>query len=348
MSSNYAYVCARVKSKKAFLFKPDVYPKLLVMSIPEITRFIGESQYKKETEELALKYSGSDLTEYALSLNLARTFQQICGYCKGELKILISKWLEHWDVWNIKTVLRGKFYGAKEEEIEKTIIAAGSYHAQFWQALIANNRTIDEVIAGLRRSEYYPVLMNVRKRMDKITSLMEFENELELYYYQMLQNTILPTSKANQLFLDFVKKELDIQNLKTLFMLKYENVEHEKIARMLIHGGKELPMRKLHTILPLSFEQFTTALREFAFYPDIKEAVEAIPSTKALSPVIRALEKHHIRYSERFSHLHPVSVIPVLDYLIRKKVEVDNIRIIVRGKESELPEQAINDLLILP
>ena len=40
---NYAYIVARVKSKKAALLKDDAYSKMLMMSLPEISRFISES-----------------------------------------------------------------------------------------------------------------------------------------------------------------------------------------------------------------------------------------------------------------------------------------------------------------
>ena len=49
---NYAYIVARVKSKKASLLKDDAYSKMLMMSLPEISRFISESGYQKEITEL--------------------------------------------------------------------------------------------------------------------------------------------------------------------------------------------------------------------------------------------------------------------------------------------------------
>ncbi|HIJ17497.1 MAG TPA: V-type ATP synthase subunit C, partial [Thermoplasmata archaeon] len=42
-----------------------------------------------------------------------------------------------------------------------------------------------------------------------------------------------------------------------------------------------------------------------------------------------------------------LSVLPIVNYMIRKKVEVDNIRIIARGKESGLPKRVIEELLVM-
>ena len=74
---NYAYIVARVKSKKAALLKDDAYSKMLLMSLPEISRFISESGYQKEITELTGKYSGVDLIEHATYINMARLFRSI-------------------------------------------------------------------------------------------------------------------------------------------------------------------------------------------------------------------------------------------------------------------------------
>jgi V/A-type H+-transporting ATPase subunit C len=45
--------------------------------------------------------------------------------------------------------------------------------------------------------------------------------------------------------------------------------------------------------------------------------------------------------------MYPLSVLPIIDYMIRKKIEVDNIRIIARGKESKLDVDHIKELLVV-
>jgi V/A-type H+-transporting ATPase subunit C len=40
-------------------------------------------------------------------------------------------------------------------------------------------------------------------------------------------------------------------------------------------------------------------------------------------------------------------VLPILDYIIRKKIEVDNIRIIARGKATGMDVDTIKKLLVI-
>ncbi|HSA35426.1 MAG TPA: V-type ATPase subunit, partial [Methanomassiliicoccales archaeon] len=86
---NYSYVTARVKAKKSLLISKDNYPKLLLMDLNEIGRFLGETQYKVEMTELATKYDGVNLIELGTSKNLARVFTDILEYSKGDLREML-------------------------------------------------------------------------------------------------------------------------------------------------------------------------------------------------------------------------------------------------------------------
>src|SRR5271157_1000780 len=101
--ARYAYGTARVHAMKVKLFPKETYTKLLVMALPEITRFIEESEYKAEVDELARMYVGIDLVEFAIHLNMARTFTKLIEMTTGEPHFLVIEYLRRWDIWNIKT-----------------------------------------------------------------------------------------------------------------------------------------------------------------------------------------------------------------------------------------------------
>ena len=70
--TNYAYAVARVQAKRGKLIPRSEYDKLLKMDVAEITRFIQDSEYKEEVDELAARFSGLDLLEAALTVNEER------------------------------------------------------------------------------------------------------------------------------------------------------------------------------------------------------------------------------------------------------------------------------------
>ena len=77
---SYAYANTRVRAMRGKLVEPDMYPKLLKMSEAEIIRYLEDNEYKKEIDEMAPRYQGINLIEYALSRNMARHFRKILDF----------------------------------------------------------------------------------------------------------------------------------------------------------------------------------------------------------------------------------------------------------------------------
>jgi len=355
-TGNYAYVVARVNAKKGYLFSKDTYQKLMMMEIPEIARFISESTYGSEVHELASKYTGLDLVEYALNLNLARTYHGIIEFSTGDLRKMLSMYLERWDVFNIKTILRAKSYeerfGESKEDVHEqalaTLVPAGVFDLPFLVSVL-NASTIDEAIEKLEVTWFYQPLLETKEKIKELKKVAPFEEVLYKAYYKYLLSTIRETTNPNKLFLDFVKKEIDTINLSTLFRCFYEGgLSTSEVAQLMIPGGLELDIEKLKNIASLeNLEALESALAKYSFYSDIKDSFALIEKVHSVNPVVRELERHLLKSSETFSHIYPLSILPIISYILRKKVEVDNIRIIARGKESGLEEEVIQRQLML-
>ena len=192
VKARYAYGTARVHAMKVKLFPKETYSKLVVMALPEITRFIEESEYKAEVDELARMYSGIDLVEFATHLNLARTFTKLMEMTMGEPHELIVEYLRRWDIWDIKTILRGKTYGASDEEIVRILVPSGELSREYLQTLV-RKPSVEEVIAALKGTVYYDVI----KDIDYAESSMKVEDELDKFYYARMVDLV---SKITRLF----------------------------------------------------------------------------------------------------------------------------------------------------
>ena len=66
-----------------------------------------------------------------------------------------------------------------------------------------------------------------------------------------------------------------------------------------------------------------------------------------LNRAIQALENHVSSTSRRYSYLYPLSILPILDYLLRKEKEVRNLRTIVRGKDLKLSNERIKEIMVV-
>lgn len=339
-TSNYAYLATRVRAMKSKLVPKETYPRLMNMGISEITRFIQETEYKREIDELARTYSGVDLIEHGLNRNLAETFTKLIKISEGEPNHLITEYLRNYDVWNIKTLLRGKYYNASADEIKEAFVSAGQLSYTFLSEL-AGKQSYSEVISVLESTVYYPIL----KEYDG-TNLSDIENRLDKMYYNGLFNVISESkSKDRKLFAKFIRTEIDIKNIKTLFRLKKAGVSQDEIVDLIIDGGLELSTNNIQKLLPLSYDDFIQALDQYSFWDSISDAVNS--DTDSLINVETQLIKHSLKSASSFSHVYPLSIVPIMDYIISKRNEVNNLRIITRGKAANLSDEIIKNQLVI-
>ena len=70
----YPYTYVRTTVMKSLLFKKEDYHKMLKMGFNEITKFLQDSNYKDEINELSREHSGTDLLELALNKSLSISF----------------------------------------------------------------------------------------------------------------------------------------------------------------------------------------------------------------------------------------------------------------------------------
>src|SRR5450830_732809 len=337
--ARYAYSTARVHAMKVKLFPPETYTKMLMMALPELARFIEESEYKAEVDELARNYSGIDLIEFATHLNLTRTFVKLSEMTLGEPHDLIVEYLRRWDIREIKTILRGKLYGASEEEILRVIVPSGELSFEFLQSLV-RKPSVEEVIAGLKGTVYYDVI----KYIDYSESLMKLEDALDKFYYVRMVE-IVSKITGSSLYLHVVQTEIDIANLKTLFRLRNAGISGARALEYIIPNGLHLADQDIEKLVSAPFEEFVTLLNKYPYWSAISDAVT--DRVESLSKIELRLNKFLNEHVWKASTFNPLTVLPMLGYMLSKDTEVANIQAIARGKEAGLPEAVIKDHLIL-
>lgn len=342
---NIPYAATRAKTRRVQLLPGDAYTRMLLMEIPEISRTLGEAVYRREIEALAARFRGVDLIEQATYANLARTYREVLGFCRGALREQVASYLRRWDLWNLKTVLRGKFSGAAGEEIRVNLVPAGEFSPALMEELLAA-RSVAEVVEGLRGTSYHEPLTRALAesgQTEQAKNLMPLENRLDRAYYEWLLSG-RPVTRADALFRDFVRLEVDVVNLRTLLRLKADGQPPERIQEFLLPGGKHLKAEILRRLAEAPSAEVVGLLRGTPLAAALAP-LEQDP--QATARALRSLEKFHLAKARVFGHAYPLSALPVLDLFLRKKNEVDNIRIIARGKETGMREEEIREQLVM-
>jgi len=334
----YAYITGRVRAMKTKLIPPEMYPRMQSMDASEIARYLEETQYKDEIDALSKDYSGTELIEHATFANLAKTYRKLLDVSIDEPQFLILEYLRRWDIWNIKTVIRGKFYGAADTEIMKYLVPAGELDAEFLDGLTKKG-TVQEVISAFEGTDYSSALAQYDGK-----NLASLENALDKLYYFRMERAVGGTlSVGGGLLLKYVRREIDIRNLITLFRMNKAGVDAAIIQENLIPGGKL--HEELSRMAGQPFGEFLRGLEGYPFWSSISDIATA--DLDAMSRIEARLRAYLVRYAWALSNYHPLSILPVLGYMVSKDTEVSNIRKIVRGKEAGLPAELIEEQVVV-
>lgn len=341
----YIYVCTRMRVRKAKLIQKDEYQRMLNMSLPEITRIIGETAYKQEIDELGTSFHGIDLIEVALSWNLAKEYQKILEITPGTLQQFTRSYLRRWDIQNVLTILRGKMQGVKPGKIKEILIPAGSLDRTTLDKLLEED-SLERIVESLRGQRIYPVLLEGITEAKETGSFSRLENDLYKQFFADLISETAGKVKGGKLFLSFIRLDIDIRNIKTLFRLRADQIEEDP-QEMFIDGGALTIDDFVHLNTIKDQVEFIDALKTKVTQKPLISFLDELKGEKKVRDIEMNLTRVQLEQMERMSKMNPFSIHPILVYLEKKKYEVFNLRALARGKESKLDSGRIAEYLVM-
>ena len=346
--SNYEYVIARVRARSASLFDDDDYRKLVRMGTGEIARFMEETEYETEMNALGSRYDGVDLVEYALNRNLAKHFDDLLRWSEGALYDYIARYLRKFDVWNVKTVIRGLYSDAERTEVEDDLIRAGEFSDRRIEDLL-NAGSIEEVVEQLDDTIFGDTMAEAFDVYEESGVLVPLENALDHAFYDTLLSGLPDNPEVDSptgLYVEFLETEVDFRNLRNALRLAHSGADIDP-SEYFIEGGQLFDAQEVAQ-LSTNLDQLVSAVRESKYGDDLDQALSALEEADNLIDFERALDAALLEYADRLSNRYPLSVCPVLSYILKKEREVDNIRAIARGREAGLgPDEIEQELVIL-
>ncbi|WP_458207312.1 V-type ATP synthase subunit C [Haladaptatus sp. NG-SE-30] len=344
-TSNYEYVTARVRARRAALFDEEDYRKLLRMGPSEIARYMEETEYESEVNALGARYDGVDLVEYALNRNLAKHFDDLLDWADGKLYLLIARYLRKFDAWNVKTVLRGIYAEADSQSVRDDLIHAGEFDDEFLTRL-TDAGTIEDVVEMLDTTIFGDHLEAAYEDYDSTGLLIPLENAVDRAYYEGLMEGVSDTEdRATQLYVEFLQAEIDFRNIRNALRTSRSGANIDP-SEYFITGGRLFSATEL-TQLAGSTDELIARVRDSPYGSELDEALDELERADSLIGFEHALDAALLEYSDHLSHVFPLSVCPVLAYVLAKEREVDNIRAIARGREAGLSEDEIEDELVV-
>jgi V/A-type H+-transporting ATPase subunit C len=346
-AGNYEYVTARVRSRRASLFDDDDYRKLVRMGPGEIARFMEETEYEAEMNALGARHDGVDLIEYALARNLAKHFDDLLRFSDGRLYDYVARYLRKFDAWNIKTVFRGIYTDTSPADVEEDLIGAGEFSEDFLEELVATG-SIEDAVEHLSRTVFGDELAAALDDYEETGLLVPLENATDRAFYRSLLSGLPENVEGDSpvgLLTEFLQAEIDFLNLRNVVRLARSGADIDP-GEYYIEGGRLFDADELRQLAG-NEEQVVEVVRESPYGDDIEGAISVLENAESLIEFEHAIHAALLEYSDTLSNRYPLSVCPVLAYILAKEREVENIRAVARGREAGLSPEEIEAELVI-
>lgn len=343
-AGNYAYTSARVRAKKAKLLKEEDYNKLLMMTVPEISHYISEAGYSKEMLDLANRYSGLSLLEHATSANMSKEFRSILKSATGDLNTMVGAYINGWDFENLKIILRGKNYGLPADKIRDDLIPAGRLGSEDLEKIISSP-SLEDALSLYKAKTGDSVKEEVLSSYRATLNFGEIEDALTKEYYASLLAAVKGKGRAAEVFRNYLRYVVDAKNIETVLKLKVEGITGEVAMKYFIPGGAQVD-EKVMAQLAAAPDVLSAAneMQQLKMYAEIKDS---LTQNTTIIDVVAAIDRYIATLANKVGIMYPLSVLPIVDYIIHKENEVRNIRMIAHGIDSGLDRETMKNLLVI-
>ena len=336
---NWANASARSKARKARLLDETRLRQLMRSGPDTIAASIGELDYRMELDIYSSRLSGADLVEAALSHNLDRELAEVVGFCQGRLKSIVSAFAMRFSYSDAKAVLRAVNGGISAEELANSVLPHENALNTGWLEIARQSGTLQEAAAAMHGTPWGSAIDS----MDADASLQEYEDALDRHYYHQAFSVLKSSGQKHSLLLGYLRTEIDHKNIVNLLRALRQGLPADRRAEMTLGDGRALRGSLLRSATQAESEDaLMEVLRRSSMdTTELEEALKKSHDQGGLDPVVSYLDSLRRADLRRMSHLNPLSAFPNIHYLESKVLEVQNLRLLVRGKAVDLPEEVI-------
>ncbi len=349
-SKNYGYCNARLHGMRSHLLKPDFFDQLMdAADMNRIIQLLSETEYSQDLDAEMIHGRTADTVDEALKDNIVRAFQKVMGFLNPEGSDIIGTLVGRWDLFNIKSIIRGKHVHLASEEIERSLYAVGQFTPIELKDL-ARHSDVRAVVDTLATwgSPYAKALRQAMPDYIANNDLAVLEFALDRYYSAWSAEQLAGKGANRKLALRILGIQIDSINLLTAFRLLRSDIGDMDPMRLFLPGGAHIAKEQFVELAQMSdIDQVLDALKATAYGNSLDEAAAAYVEVGSISVFERALEEYAMRKALSAGQADSVGVGIGISYLWAKQNEVTNLRIIVKGKTVRMPVDRMKRELIL-
>ncbi|MEE2625513.1 MAG: V-type ATPase subunit, partial [Candidatus Thermoplasmatota archaeon] len=208
-----------------------------------------------------------------------------------------------------------------------------------WLEITRQSDTLQDVAAAMRGTPWGEAISD----LDAEATLQEYEDELDRHYYHEAISALKASGQRHSLLLGYLRTEIDHRNIVNLLRALRQNLPAKQRSGLILEGGRTLRDNLLRSAAQAETEEaLIEVLRRTKMdTAELEDAIRKSNERGGFDPVVSYLSSLRRADLRRMSHLNPLSAFPIIYYLESKVLEVQNLRLLVRGKAVGLPEDVI-------
>lgn len=349
-SNDYGYANARIRGMRSRLLDQVFVDRLI--AVPDVGNLIQElsgTEYGPDLETSVIHGRTAAAVDDALKENMVRTYRKVLGFLNDEARFIVTTLLGRWDIFNIKTILRGKHMHLSADQIQEGLLPAGGLSQVDLDGLtmLPDIRTIVDTaitwglpFASAMRQGHTAYLQS--------GELADLELAMDRYYANWASERLSRRGSNVKIARRILGMQIDIMNMVMVFRLQKADLESVDPDEFFLEGGLSVSKDLYSELGRLSdIDEVLDRVKGTPYGKTLDDAAMKYLEVNSISVFERALEDYLMRRALTLGVGDPLGAGVSIAYLWAKQNEITNLRIIVKGKAVGMPEQRVREELIL-
>jgi V/A-type H+-transporting ATPase subunit C len=325
----YEYANARLRALKSQLFDRRQYAELLALTrFDDLVARLAQSTYAAETHDALARYLGTRVVMEACRMNLANTLRRIRDFFDSDGRRLMNVLLAGWDLFNLKTILRGHEAGVAPDLIIEALSPAGELDENALRAMVRQTDplAVATFLSGLNPA-YGWIVHAALGTLAAHHNWTTFEIALDNAFMAQRLGMLHRDAENDVVLREYLRHEIDASNVMCVLRLRREHGESAVLAGDAVLRGGNLPLAWLVSLAGAQRDEEALALLRSSPFGGALAAGDTLNLEQVQRAVDLALERKGVSYFQR----DPLSIATAIGFVTAKRVEASNIRLIGQG-----------------
>jgi V/A-type H+-transporting ATPase subunit C len=347
---DYGYSNARIRGMRSRLLKQAFFDDLMASKdMAAVVQKLLQTEYGPEVESHILHGRTAANVDEALKDTMVSTFRKVLSLANDEARDLVTTLLGRWDLFNVKTIVRGKHMHLETEEITDSLVAVGQL-TQIDAEELAKQDSVKGIVDTLA-TWGLPFAVPLREALPEYnenTDLSVLELALDRYYHQWAAKRLSRRRTNSRIARAFLGAQVDTLNLLTCLRLLNSDLGDQDAERFFLEGGIGVPRQLFLDLAAMSdVDEVFNRLKRTPYGSPLEEVALKYIEKGSISVFERALEDYLFRQAFATGKGDPLGIGLMISYLWARANEVTNLRIIVKGVSVGMPEGRMREELIV-